>query len=427
MTPSSAPLPRHIRTPLTLGASALLAFIVIITGGALFAPLSTSIHASGTLVSSRPSYELQHAFGGQISWVGIRPQQQVVKGQPLMRFDVSLEQNALSETLSQIALLTRQNTAIKAVVQGKLDQLPVDETTLGIVQKFRYEAQANTFKTDALRTRSRSLRTQAEAVTRQIDLLAKRLVLLGDLEDRQQSLLASALSTESEADRVTISMLELAGQKEERQAELSSLHHNLTQSDTDIKALKAEYSASLLRRYHDNRDRLSEMNKNQAQLKAIIDAAILVSPIDGHVHLLNFDSPHMYAPRGQTLVMVVQKLDHPRVHLIIQTAQIDQIHTGMTGRMTISSLPSRETPPIDVKITAISFMAARDNTGSSLGYNAEAMLEEHSFNAARDALQERFRLSADMPVSVVLEGRKTTLAGFLFAPWLSAFSVALQD
>lgn len=422
-----ASLPTHIGRPLYFGAIALLAFLLAVVGWAGYAPLSTSIHLNGSLLSERPSFDLQHAFGGQIEWVGVRAQEQVTKGQSLLRLDVSLERANLTEIEAQLEALQAENDAISAVLDGDVGALGAHSTISAIVERVRLKEEANRQRTDSLFKQAESLEEQALAVEREIALLAQSIALGKKSEARVSILIRKSFARDADLMVTQKEILNLAGQREQRLADLSDLLEKASRAKSDAIATNAEYLSGLLLRLQENTARLSEVRKEAARLRAIVAASNLTSPVDGQVQHLSYASSHMYAPRGQTLLTIAQELETPRIKLMVSATVIDQVHLGMKGRLTITSLSQRDVPIIYVKIIAISPIAEKDSEGKVLGYTAEAELDQASYSGAFPSIEEHLRLSTDMPVSVVLEGRKSNLASYIFAPMFSAFSGAFQD
>ena len=82
-----------------------------------------------------------------------------------------------------------------------------------------------------------------------------------------------------------------------------------------------------------------------------------------------------------TLARATEALD---VAFIATPQTIDQLHVGMQGFLTVTSLPKRQHPKVRVTISALSPEARRDRDGHILGYDGIAIMDPND----RHALQE---------------------------------------
>ncbi|KAJ54628.1 hypothetical protein ACMU_16040 [Actibacterium mucosum KCTC 23349] len=416
-------LPKSITVPLRRSALALLLFLAGIIAWALFAPLATSVHVSGVLVSSRPSYAIQHPFGGSLAEVPIAAQQKVSSGDTLFRFDVSSQKAALAEVAGQIATLQAE---VQVIEKMRTDQASVGS---GSMVGLRYAALwATTHRRSAvLRAEAESARLEASAGGVEADLITQRIDLLETRMSAQRQLLEKGLAREADVERLTDQILELSADLQRRVSSNNTLRSQAQQADFQAAGVETEFEAQLLTTLQQNTLRISQLRTEKNRLEAEIGAAVVRSPVDGHIHSLQFESAYMVAPRGQTLAIIAQTLDRPMVRLTIPPNSIDQVQVGMSGRLTISSLPQREMPQLMIEIVTISPQAEKDAEGAVRGYTATARITEDSLAEAERMLTSRFRLVTDMPVSATLSGRQLTLAEYLIKPFLSVLEAGFQD
>ncbi len=419
-------LPTSIKRPLFGGAIAVVIFIIGVVVWSVAAPLATSVNMEGILVSSRPSYAIQHAFGGPISWVGVREQEPVSEGDPLFRFDVSTQQIALEEVMHQLAELQAEHDVIVAM---RSDALNWHEDLPPSAHVARYTASIAAMhqRQAVLRSEAQTLELQAIAGDAEAALIAERIEILEGLRESQDQLLEKGLVRESDIESLTGQILDLTAQLSQRHAATEALFSQSTQAETQVLGEQAEFDTRILATLRDITLQMSRLRSERSRLEAEIAAAEIVSPVNGHIHALHFDSALMVAPRGQTLAVISQNLDRPKVRLTIPPSSIDQVQVGMQGKLVIPSLPQREMPQLLIEIVTISPEAEKDSDGVVRGYVATAQITDESLNAAFEIMDSRFRLVTDMPVSATLTGREITFAQYIVKPFLSVFQSALQD
>lgn len=421
-----AMLPKTILRPLHWSALGLLLFLIVLVVWAFLAPLATSLQVTGTLVSSRPSYEIQHAFGGPVLWVGVREQQEVRRGDPLFRIDVTTQREALAEVTLQIEALQAEIDVITGLHAGS--SKPGDHDPDAPISA-RYAALYETvdLRQEILLDQSVSAREQVQAGRAEAQLIEKRIALLFDLKDKQQQLYEKGLARDADVDGLEGQILTLSADLEQLRASNTSLRSAATQAKAEAAVMRAEFEAQLMTTQQQNRLQLSRLRAERSALKAQLAVAEITSPVDGHVHALHFDSAYSYAPRGQTLAVIAQSLDSPMVRLTVSPTDIDQIHVGMQGNLVIPSLPQRDMPQLLIEIVTISPEAEKDDAGVVLGYTATARIAEDSLEDAKRLLDARFRLVTDMPVTATMTGRNLTVAEYLLNPITKVFSAGFQE
>ena len=419
MTSDTDTIPPAIARPLRLGAGAIVCFLAALAIWSASARLATTVHASGRLVSSAASYDIQHGFGGQIVWVGVVEQDRVSFGEPLFRMDVRTEEALVAELSAQIADLERTIDVVTRILSSWPDAPGPDI--------HRADFDAARLKIAALEAAATGYRAQAAAGAREIALYRQRLGLLEEREAKTIRLNARGFSKATDVDEIADLILELAGEREQRTASVVALRNQAQQAESDAQTTAVEFLARLETELQTSQRRASDLRRERYQTEAVIRAAEIRAPADGQIQSLPFDTPFMYAGRGETLATLSQDLDAPRVQLTVPPSAIDQVAVGMQGRLTFNSLPQREMPPVHVVVTAISPEAERDETGAVAGYIATAKIKPKDLERARNVLKDRFKLATDMPISVALAGRDTTLYTYLVSPFLSVFATAFQD
>lgn len=426
MTQSSTSLPSSVIGPLKRTAFGLLAFLVVITLWALKAPLATSVSVSGELASSRPSYDMQHAYGGPIAWVGVREQQSVQQGEILFRIDVSTQKDALREIQLQLEALSAENQVITTLRRHRTDW----ESRFApspLVHRYAASYGALQHRQTALTHEAESARNQALSGESEAALIAQRIALLKDLRAAQAQLRQQGLARQTDVEGLSDQILELSADLQQRQSSTASLSSQAEQAEIRARSELAEFEAQLLTTLRQNTLQMSRLRAEQSRLEAEIGAADIRSPVTGHVHALDYDSPQMIAPRGQTLAVIAQTLDRPIVRLSIPPDSIDQVQVGMQGKLILPSLPQRDMPQMEIEILTISPQAEKDQDGVPRGYTATARISAESLSEAQSMMAERFRLVTDMPVTATLSGRNITFAEYLIKPFVSALRLGLQD
>ncbi len=421
-------MPTEITRPLQLAFISLSIAILCLMAWAIFAPLSTTIRANGTLVSAKPSYDIQHSFGGRIRQVLVKAQSQVEKGQILFELDVATQVKGLSEVKIQIANIEAENAVIRQILTAtdtdKILKIPPNDLI-----NARYYEQRRQLKLDInaeLQTANAN-RKRASSIEDGISILVMRRRVRSERSVNLNALVQKGLLSKAQEELQSDQVLSLEGEINEQEEQLASVQNQADQAVLNTQKLKTKFRLSLLSRQFENTKLLPNLRRQSLALEDEIDSAVIRSPVSGTVVFLGYDTNQMYAAKGTTLVTLSQALDQPIVQMLIPTQTIDQVRVGMSGTLTVTSLPQRNLSKIRVRLKSISPDAAKDNDGNPTGYPAQATIIGDDLQQAVAGLHGGLHLIADMPVSVALEGRKTTFSQYLVTPFFTMFDGAIQD
>ncbi len=390
---------------------------------AYFAPLATTIRATGTLVSEQPTFDLQHGYGGRIKEIHVSQHDTVQKGSPLITLDISATEQTRKNLRHNIRQIQLENSVIKDLLQAS--QVRTDNSTYAALYsaKFR-QNQLNIETADAT---ARTAQHRIKSMQDGINLLNERRNTVQSRLNDLTNLLAKGVIPQSQLQIEQDQLLQIKGEINASEINLISLRDQRDQALIEVQKFAKSFETELRTTLNQNTKQIGNFERQLIRLNDEISQSVVTSPIDGTIVDLNFDTAQMYAPRGQTLLTISEPLSAPEIRLTIPTNAIDQIYVGMTGQLTIPALPQRNMPRIDVQISAVSPEATTDDMGTPVGYTATATIAQNDIENASRNLGVPLRLSSGMPVSVALSGRELTFFDFLIAPFFSAFKQSLQD
>jgi multidrug efflux pump subunit AcrA (membrane-fusion protein) len=412
-------LPRHVLRPLYGSALTVLCF----TGGvllwAVFAPLASTLSLSGHMVSERAAVLVQHAYGGPVAQVHVKRHDYVDAGTHLLTLDTSVEQQQAQVSAEMLQELAQQNEVISQLLSAGHAELP------GITE-YHLQRQQALLQRVTKRQSAQNMKEQAQALLKKISYTEEQLIGMQARSDRQLELVRKGLlkrdAGEALQEQILIVRAELQGDR----VDLAALNDRRRQVQAEAEMVFLDVRQRLTAVHRRNEGRMQELHRTLLALEDQIERAEVRAPVGGMVTELHLEAQDSYAARGATLVALAQPLDRPHVVFTVPVSYIDQLNTGMTGRLVLPSLPQRAMPVVDVTITAISPRAALDDHGQLQGYTGRAELSVEAAQKLQDAL-DIGQLSEDMPVQLIVTVRDTTLARYLLDPFMSAFANALQD
>lgn len=417
-------LPDAILRPLIFAACGVGIFLLAFVAWAMFAPLATTITLSGRIVSSRPAFALQHPYGGLVAEVLVDRHDRVHRGDILMRLDSSIDAAALQAQTAMRDRLLTENAVIDALLAGGT---PNEDTVPGLTaspHSLRYRQALLQQATS--RETATSLRKQVTALNDKIDNARAQLALMSDRAARQAELLDQGLMRKTEGEQLEEQILIVKGEINADLASVFALENQIAQTLQQGNLAVLAVQQELRARRDQNLMRLDELRTSILDLQDKVARAEVRAPIDGTVTEVMLEAGGMFAGRGATLLTLAQPLERAEIAFAVPVSQIDQLHTGMTGRLIIPALPQRNMPRIDLRIDAISPRATTDEQGNPVSYNGRAALAQDSVAWLHEQLGSA-TLAADMPVMLTVAVRETTLADYIVTPFARAFGHALQD
>ncbi|MGR3466611.1 MAG: HlyD family efflux transporter periplasmic adaptor subunit [Shimia sp.] len=421
---ASAPsLPGDLRRTLRRTLMILVVAGAGVLSWAMLAQVSTTLQVPGTLEFPVASHEVQHLRGGQVSRMHVRMHERVSAGAPLIDLDASVALESL-----------RADQALREVVGAELAELErrlhdtTEHAALPFVSlKFTAEDEQHAAELHEI-----GVQIEGQGLTR--EALAVEMAAAQELEtltqarlDRARTLLEKGLSTQ-----------DALASAQEAWLAASTARHALVSRDQElasaIAAAKDRRDALIAYRRSSLSERLVAARKDILQIEARIGrskqdiaAATIMAPISGVITALPVDTADMVVSPGQTVATVAQVGDEMVLKLRIPPLHVDQVHVGQTGKLTISALPMRDAADIRVELTDVAPEPVRDPEGQTLYYEGRARVDQADLNMASDQLRPGATLTAGLPITVALEGDRTTLWQFLTKPFNGLLARAFEE
>ncbi|CUH50612.1 type I secretion membrane fusion protein, HlyD family [Shimia marina] len=430
MSPEAA-LPSQVIRPLRRGAWAVFLALGGFCLWAGFAPLATSIPTTGHLNAARPSYDVQHPYGGKIAQIHVTAHDVVAAGQLLLQLDVSretAEAQALRETLSP---LEEERAVLRAAMVGAL---PAKDATAAVTNPaalalrrlqtmkatMELRAEMSTALAQELKDRAERLQKSRQHRQAQHHSMQARY-------ERYAALQAQGAFRAADTDALAEDILELEADLQREDAELAGLVSQAAQAKLQIAQDQLAFRQQVLDRLAYLEEAIPKLRLQLLRLEAQIAQADILAPDDGVISALNYDTDAMVIARGDTVLSLARPSGQHQVSFVANPQVIDQLRVGMTGQLTVTALSQRSHPKVAVTIKTLSPEARRDRDGAILGYDGMAEIDVQDHARLLSALGEETSLTSDMPVGLVFTGRTITFGAYLLGPFTDFLTKAMQD
>ncbi|MBO9477769.1 HlyD family efflux transporter periplasmic adaptor subunit [Shimia sp. R11_0] len=430
---SEAAFPSQVIRPLRRGAWAVFLALGGFCLWAGFAPLATSIPTTGHLNAARPSYDVQHPYGGKIAQIHVSAHDVVTAGQILLQLDVSretAEAQALRETLSP---LQEERAVLRAAMVGALpdgeetDATAVTDPAALALRRLQTMKATMELRAEMSTALAQELKDRAERLQKSRQHRQAQHHSMQARYERYAALQAQGAFRAADTDALAEDILELEADLQREDAELAGLASQAAQAKLQIAQDQLAFRQQVLDRLAYLEEAIPKLRLQLLRLEAQIAQADIPAPDDGVISALYYDTDAMVIARGDTVLSLARPSGQHQVSFVANPQVIDQLRVGMTGQLTVTALSQRSHPKVAVTIKTLSPEARRDRDGAILGYDGMAEIDVQDHARLLNALGEEASLISDMPVSLVFTGRTITFGAYLLGPFTDFLTKAMQD
>ncbi|MEM9211299.1 MAG: biotin/lipoyl-binding protein [Pseudomonadota bacterium] len=390
-----------------------------------FARLTTTLEVSGRIAAQTLSAEVQSSQSGRIVEVFVHDFDLVDLGDPLALIDPS----ALSASLRS-AVAERQNLRLEYdlttyEVLPNTQPVAYDRNSPAAIAFLRnrddHELRLRLLAMDESMSEAKAQRFEAEAA-----IFKDRVTVTQTRLDALVALNATGYSSDEAVATKRTDLLEYRQEFERAQSQSAEASEAAKRAKLQFDQLKTERAALLATRRYEIEQRLSELNARIADLEAQIGEAWIRAPRAGRLSGWQTNE-NTVVSAGSVLGQITGRLDAVRIALTIPVDLVDQVFVGQKGIATFSTLPQRAVPRLTVQVTSRAEKSEQDENAEVRVFTGVAEFEAGELDRLKSALGDEYKLALDIPLTVVLEGRTTTLSSYFLGPLQSAFRKAFQD
>ncbi len=394
----------------------------------VFAPLASTVVASGLVKVDLNRAVVQHMEGGTVSVVHVRDGQRVKKGDPLLELgDVSV--NADKTRLAQRLLAERAGLARLEAEQVRRGTLvfPTDLMTAGrndpvvqeqmVKEQSLFKARLNTLEStialfgkqretilrelESLRASVRSTEEAIAVQTRELDL-TRRMAKDGLVSDTQVMQLEGRLA-------------DYRGRIAQNQADLTRADQRVGEIALRVNQMDNDYRQQASDQVKVAAIRIQEIEQ---ELRKATDASrrqIITAPVDGEVIGLRINTPGAVLVPREPVAEIVPSNPRLIVEAQIHPEDINRVQKGQKADLRFTAFTYRTT---DIAHGTVSYvggdrMVQRENSMPYYVLNVDVD-QESVKRAVRD--QPDAKLQAGMPVEVYISGEHRTVMQYLLEP-----------
>jgi HlyD family secretion protein len=354
------------RAPILFGTYVIIIFFGFGGLWTSLAPLDSAAHAIGTVMSSTNKKTLQHPRGGTIKAIHVQQGDHVKAGQPI----VELEETEFKTTHDSLLSQYRISKASENRLIAERDNLPNIDFAPDLLKDAEQpevtkilESQRNLFKArrEFNANYEKSTQQKIEQTKKTIEGLRERKVSAQKLYDVMGERLSGAKALFAKGFQTKAALLEL----ETKYADAKTQSLNM---DTEIIKAEQEISLTEIQLMQQKSDSLTkvttELKDVQTQVadikekftlaKESLDRAVIVSPVDGIVNVINVTTVGGVVSPGFPVAEVSPEKDVLIVEAKISPKNIAYVHPGLKAKMNFTAFKGRTTPTFIGNVISVS-------------------------------------------------------------------------
>ncbi|WP_367990375.1 HlyD family type I secretion periplasmic adaptor subunit [Vibrio sp. NTOU-M3] len=425
----------------------IVLFFAIAIAWASWAQIDKVTVGQGKVVPSSQVQVIQNLEGGLVKEILIREGQQVKKGQQLLLLDDTRFRSDFREREQQVANLTASVTQLSASMtsvtvneqfneQNWQKNVVLDYSKLVFPEEFAKQRPGLVARQKAeYRQDLNNLRNQISLIDQQVKQKQQDLI---EIQARVRNLRESYNFAKKElditkplADEGVVPRIELL----KLQRQVNDTRRELTSSKLKVPVLQSAIKEAMLSRIdaaqkfrseqqeklNQAQDKLSAMTESTVGLEDRVNRTIVVSPVNGTVKTLNFNTVGGVIQPGMDIIEIVPSEDTLLVEAKIAPQDIAFLRPDLPAIVKFSAYDFTKYGGLQGTLEHISADTTQDEEGNSF-YLVRVRTKETSLNH-----DDSLPIIPGMTASVDIITGKRTVMEYLMKPILSARTNALKE
>lgn len=416
------------------GGVVVLVFIGGFISWAALAPLDSAMMAPGMIVVESHRKTIQHLEGGIVLDILVTEGQTVRPGQALIRLDTTQAKASLDMLQGQADALAAQearllaqksdapNVTFPANLLARGSDPKVSDAIRAELAAFVNLRETTQKQVEILNSRiaesNRSiegLRAQLAGLDKQIVLIAKERDMIKILVDRGIEALPRLLALDRAA-------ADLGGQRGQVVEKMAEAQISNGETQLQIVNLKNQVLSDVIKELRDVQNKRFDLVDRLKASRDVLFRQIITSPVEGRVVNLAVHTRGAVLRPGEAIMDVVPQKDELEVEAHVRPEDVDNVHIGMTARVTLAGNQARRLPSITGTVTTVSADRLVDQQSGTAYFNARVAVNRHALDQYPEV-----RLMPGMPVEVAIETGERTMLDYFFAPIEATFRKGMRE
>jgi HlyD family secretion protein len=425
------PRKRGVAVLLVAGCSLLALGVGGVSVFAARVPVDAAVVAPGTIAFETNRKRVQHPDGGIVREIAVTEGKNVREGDVLFRLEPLQAEVNLTILQNQISVAEAQVARLDAEIAGRAELVVSDELRASEVgraaaleeqQQLAQRGASLRGQIGLVESRIRQTTDQAVGVSRERDAVQQQLrILVGELADIRKLFELRLVA------RPRLALLErdearLVGSLGQLDATIARLRGVVDEGRREIAQLQQSARERASGEMRAARDRLSEARERARSASAALARIEIRAPQSGVVQSLAVSTLGEVVQPGALLLEIAAEDEPLVVDARIAPRDIDGVLAGMPASLRLTALPGRLTPLAGGTVRSVSRDRIVDPATREAHFLARVMLDPSTLSPG--VLP---RLTAGMPVEVILPTEQRMLVDYMVRPLTDALARGLRE
>ncbi len=405
-----------------------------IGGWAATTQIAGAIVAPGTVVVETNVKKVQHPTGGVVGEIRVKNGMKVKAGDLLLLLDETITRANLSMVTKQLDELLVREARLKAerddanffdtpeALLPRVEEPQVKDILSGEQSLFASRRESKSGQKAQLQERiaqldqeHQGITSQIEAKGREIELIAKELSGLAELEAKQ-------LVTTTKVAALKREQARLQGEQGQYQASAAQAKGKAAEIGLQIVRLDQELKTEIVKELREIQSKQAEYMERKVAADDQLKRVEIRAPQSGLVHQLSVFTVGGVVNPGEPIMLIVPEGDRLVIEARVGPQDIDQVFIGQTAMVRFAAFDQQSTPEVKADVIGISADLTRDpNTGEAYFISRVAIAEENLLKLGTN------RLMPGMPADVQIKTQDRTALSYLMKPLADQINKAFRE
>jgi HlyD family type I secretion membrane fusion protein len=410
------------------GGLTTLALMIALFAWASIMQVASAAVATGQVTVEGNRKAVQHRDGGPVEAVFVREGQRVIKGEPLVKLNLSdseaeeaVLRTQLLQALARVARLHAETGGGEPAFPAELSGADGRAVAQQEEELFRARRDAYLGQLGILSGQIEGAQQQIGALNGRLDAIGAQLQTVREEADSIASLVDEGLITKSRKLALDRAAAEYLGDQQMINSGIVEQKSMIEQGRLKKEQLEKDRSESIAKDLAEAEGQLADIRPRIVAVRDRLERGVLVAPEEGFVYgLTAFGSGAVLVP-GQTVLEIVPANEALVLSVEIRPSDIDEVEPGQHVTVHLLAYRQRYQVKLSGVLQQISSDEIEDKVRQLKFYRGIVKLEQSE--VARTGAE----LVPGMPVQVMIETGARTVMEYLLDPLLRTYEYALRD
>lgn len=427
---------RSIRPIVIMGFSIIFVTFGVFGGWAAVAKLDAAVVAPGTISLEGNRKVVQHLEGGIVEEILVKEADVVVEGQPLLRLN-SIENRSnlqVFEFRRDVARIVEARLLAERYLRDSFE-LPEELTDVDLEAKGLQETfddQRGLFEdrrmilqsqTEILSSRIEQTNEQIRGLEQQKGALERRYENYKQLIERMEEGVEKGLIQNNILAQRQDDYIQIEADLGQIISEIAQAKNTISETKLQILQVGQEYRERANTELDAVRSELSELQERVKVANEVLSRTELVAPASGSIQNLQVHTISSVIRPGDVLMEVVPADEELIFTARVSPVDIDNVAVGLSTEVRFSAFKARLTPIVLGEVANVSHDVITPDNPNEMPY----YLARINVDPADISEDIRERITAGMPVDVVITTGERTVVNYLTSPLMDAVRKSLLE